>query len=31
MIVVEAGHAHVMTFLPLLCELLIFVADTVIF
>jgi hypothetical protein len=30
-IVVKAGHAHVMKFLPLLCELLIFVADTVIF
>jgi hypothetical protein len=31
MIVVEAGHAHVMKFLPLLCELSIFVAVTVIF
>jgi hypothetical protein len=31
MIVVEAGHAHVMTFLPLSCELSIFVAVTVIF
>jgi hypothetical protein len=26
MIVVEAGHAHVITFLPLSCELSIFVA-----
>jgi hypothetical protein len=31
MIVVEAGHAHVMKFLPLSCELSIFVAVTVIF
>jgi hypothetical protein len=31
MIVVEAGHAHVITFLPLSCELSIFVAVTVIF
>jgi uncharacterized membrane protein len=31
MIVVEAGHAHVMKFLPLLCELSIFVTVTVIF
>jgi hypothetical protein len=31
MIVVEAGHAHVMKCLPLSCELLIFVAVTVIF
>jgi hypothetical protein len=30
-IVVEAGHAHVMKFLPLSCELSIFVAVTVIF
>jgi hypothetical protein len=29
--VVEAGHAHVMKFLRLLCELSIFVAVTVIF
>jgi hypothetical protein len=28
MIVIEAGYAHVMKFLPLLCELLIFVAVT---
>jgi hypothetical protein len=31
MIVVEAGHAHVMKFLPLACELSVFVAVTVIF
>jgi hypothetical protein len=31
MIVVEAGHAHVMKFLRLLCELSIFVAVIVIF
>jgi hypothetical protein len=31
MIEVEAGYAHVMTFLPLSCELSIFVAVTVIF
>jgi hypothetical protein len=31
MIVIEAGHAHVMKFLPLSCELSIFVAVTVIF
>jgi hypothetical protein len=31
MIVVEAGHAHVMEFLLLSCELSIFVAVTVIF
>jgi hypothetical protein len=31
MIVVEVGHAHVITFLPLSCELSIFVAVTVIF
>jgi hypothetical protein len=31
MIVVEAGHAHVMKFLPLLFELPIFFAVTVIF
>jgi hypothetical protein len=31
MIVVEAGHAHVTKFLPLSCELSIFVAVTVIF
>jgi hypothetical protein len=31
MIVVETGHAHVMKFLPLSCELSIFVAVTVIF
>jgi hypothetical protein len=31
MIVVEAGHAHVMKFLLLSCELSIFVAVTVIF
>jgi hypothetical protein len=31
MIVVEAGHVHVMKFLPLLCELSIFVDVTVIF
>jgi hypothetical protein len=31
MIVVEAAHAHVMKFLPLSCELLTFVAVTVIF
>jgi hypothetical protein len=31
MIVVEAGHAHVIKFLPLSCELSIFVAVTVIF
>jgi hypothetical protein len=31
MIVVEAGHAHVMKFLSLSCELSIFVAVTVIF
>jgi hypothetical protein len=31
MIVVEAGHAHVMTFLPLSYKLSIFVAVTVIF
>jgi hypothetical protein len=31
MIVVEAGHAHVMKFLPLSCELSIFVAVAVIF
>jgi hypothetical protein len=31
MIVVEAGHAHVMKFLTLSCELSIFVAVTVIF
>jgi hypothetical protein len=31
MIVVEAGHAHVVKFLPLSCELSIFVAVTVIF
>jgi hypothetical protein len=31
MIVVEAGHAHVITFLPLSCELSIFVAVTEIF
>jgi hypothetical protein len=31
MIVVEAGHDHVMKFLPLSCELSIFVAVTVIF
>jgi hypothetical protein len=31
MIVVEAGHVHVMKFLPLSCELSIFVAVTVIF
>jgi hypothetical protein len=31
MIVVEAGHAHVMKFLPLSCELSIFVGVTVIF
>jgi hypothetical protein len=31
MIVVEAGHVHVMKFLPLSCELSIFVAGTVIF
>jgi hypothetical protein len=31
MIVVEAGHAHVMKFLPLSCELSIFVAVAVFF
>jgi hypothetical protein len=31
MIVVEAGHAHVMKFFPLSCELSIFVDVTVIF
>jgi hypothetical protein len=31
MIVVEAGHAHIMKFLPLSRELSIFVAVTVIF
>jgi hypothetical protein len=31
MIVGEAGHAHVMKFLPVSCELSIFVAVTVIF
>jgi hypothetical protein len=31
MIVVEAGHVHVMKFLPLSCELSIFVDVTVIF
>jgi hypothetical protein len=31
MIVVEAGHAHVTRFLPLSCELSIFVAVTVMF
>jgi hypothetical protein len=31
MIVVEAGHAHVMKLLPLSCELSIFIAVTVIF
>jgi hypothetical protein len=31
MFVVEAGHAHVMKFLPISCELSIFVAVAVIF
>jgi hypothetical protein len=31
MIVVEVGHAHVITFLPLSCEAVSFVAVTVIF